>query len=308
MTIVTKPISEKKADNLEEPLVDNEELEPIPAKVDIEATAEPDHHYLVLRSRARRISTATTICLFLTALLVMSIGIIGGMYLYRQFAQVEMHRFRGWCSIPYDGTKASMYHSLQQDSGLADSKMFKSIAKSDNGLTDDSEPQFFDEKFELDLENENFEKIDVPDFRDGRRGRFIHDFNANKTGIIDLDESRCFVMPLDRNRVLAPRSLFDLIKKMWEGYYEVNTEVVRETMRVVTPAITDFKTVGYYIARECEEKPTYMLEKYVSGVFKRSVPGKSTEYAGFAGNNIYQLHILGIPDDDAAEVKKIEEA
>ena len=39
----------------------------------------------------------------------------------------------------------------------------------------------------------------------------------NKTGIIDLDGHRCFVMPLNRQRVLPPRSLFDLIRKMWDG-------------------------------------------------------------------------------------------
>lgn len=35
---------------------------------------------------------------------------------------------------------------------------------------------FFKERFEIDLENEQYEKIDVPDFRGGRQGRFIHDF------------------------------------------------------------------------------------------------------------------------------------
>lgn len=48
------------------------------------------------------------------------------------------------------------------------------------------------------------------------------------------------------------------------GYYEVDTDVVRETMRVVTPPITDYKNVGYYISRECSGVPTYMLEKVVT--------------------------------------------
>jgi integral membrane protein 2B len=48
------------------------------------------------------------------------------------------------------------------------------------------------------------------------------------------------------------------------GYYEVDTHVVRETMRVVTPPITDYKNVGYYISRECTGVPTYMLEKVVT--------------------------------------------
>lgn len=120
------------------------------------------------------------------------------------------------------------------------------------------------EEIELDIENENYEKIYVPDFKDGRRGRFIHDFNSNVTGIIDIDGRRCFVMPLNRRTVLPPRSLFDLIHKIWDGYYKVNTEIVRETMRVVTPPITDMQTVGTYITRECKSLPVFRLEKSVS--------------------------------------------
>lgn len=45
------------------------------------------------------------------------------------------------------------------------------------------------------------------------------------------------------------------------GYYEVNTKVVRETMKAVFPAICDRSTVGTYIARECKQMPIYTLEK-----------------------------------------------
>lgn len=48
---------------------------------------------------------------------------------------------------------------------------------------------------------------------------------------------------------------------MLTGYYEVNTEIVRETMKVVTPPITDLSVIGTYIARECQDLPTYMLTK-----------------------------------------------
>lgn len=42
----------------------------------------------------------------------------------------------------------------------------------------------FREYFEIGYEEDNYEKIDVPNFNDGRRGRFIHDFNTNTTGIV----------------------------------------------------------------------------------------------------------------------------
>lgn len=72
-------------------------------------------------------------------------------------------------------------------------------------------------------------------------------------------------MPLNRKNVLPPSSLLDLVQKMWEGYYKVNTTIVRETMRVVSPPVTDFTEIGSYIANECEGMPIYKLEKYVGG-------------------------------------------
>jgi hypothetical protein len=36
--------------------------------------------------------------------------------------------------------------------------------------------KFFNEEFDIDVEFEQYEKIEVPDFSHGRRGRFIHDF------------------------------------------------------------------------------------------------------------------------------------
>jgi len=45
------------------------------------------------------------------------------------------------------------------------------------------------------------------------------------------------------------------------GYYEVDTAIVRETMKVIVPPITDMSIVGKYIARECQDLPTYMLKK-----------------------------------------------
>lgn len=49
------------------------------------------------------------------------------------------------------------------------------------------------------------------------------------------------------------------------GYYEVNTGMLRETMKVITPQIDDRSTLGVYIQRECTDYPIYQLEKYVSG-------------------------------------------
>lgn len=82
---------------------------------------------------------------------------------------------------------------------------------------------------------------------------------------LSISASRCFIMPLNRGNVLPPSSLYDLVHKIWDGYYKVDTKVVRETMRVVTPPITNTSEIGEYIASECQDMPIYRLEKYVGG-------------------------------------------
>ncbi|EFN80893.1 Integral membrane protein 2C [Harpegnathos saltator] len=212
-----------------------------------------------------------------------------------------MHRFRtGWYSIPYDSSNKASYGRDGVHQGLlADSDLFKSLTRAteqealdiarhiDHDITN-----FFNERFEIDLENEHYEKIDVPDFRGGRQGRFIHDFNINKTGIIDIDGQCCFVMPLNRQRVLPPRNMYDLLRKMYDGYYEVDTAIVRETMKVVTPPITDLSVVGTYIARECQNLPTYMLKKVDYTIVKRSP--LSGVFGQFAGNSIMEVDIVNL--------------
>ena len=97
-----------------------------------------------------------------------------------------MHRLRtGWYSIPYDGSNKAQYTRDELHQGLlADSDLFKSLSRATEQEAMDLEKSlhnniksFFKERFEIDLENENYEKIDVPDFSEGRQGRFIHDFN-----------------------------------------------------------------------------------------------------------------------------------
>lgn len=126
--------------------------------------------------------------------------------------------------------------------------------------------QFFREEFDLDLTEDNsLAKINVPDFRDGRVGRFLHDFKSNQTAIIDESTKRCFVMPLDRDAILPPKSLADVILKMYTGYYDINTTSIRKTMRVVTPAMTNLSTLSPNIQLACDSMSVYRLEKYVGG-------------------------------------------
>lgn len=125
---------------------------------------------------------------------------------------------------------------------------------------------FFKERFDLDVsDQETYAKIEVPDFRDGRSGRFLHDFTNNQTVIVDIDAKRCFVMPLDRDTVLPPKSLADLFQKMLSGYYNIDTNVIRKDMRVILPALEDLSDVSNRIQTECTGMNVYRLEKFTSG-------------------------------------------
>lgn len=126
--------------------------------------------------------------------------------------------------------------------------------------------EFFNEEFELSQDgDESYAKINVPDFRDGRAGRFLHDFKSNQSAIIDLDKKRCYVMPLDRETVLPPKDMMDLIQKMYNGYYEIDTDTVRNNMRVITPALTDLSEISSKIQATCNSMSVYRLEKMVHG-------------------------------------------
>jgi integral membrane protein 2B len=334
MTIITQPITEKKLAKQKVPLViDGNGVEQVfdgkkKSTVAVGLVTHTIHNDLeagnrdgrrrvpnalmvtVMRNRAHRVSSLTTICVFLTALLVFATGILGGVYLYRQFNQYKMRHFRGWCTIPYaEQAESEQLQALQtQESTSLDKAirdLFQSMShtqdKSRDFMAQDDRPSppfntFFDEEFDIDIEYEEYERIEVPDFSHGRRGRFIHDFSVNKTGIIDLEAERCFLLPLNRSTVLPPHSLYDLVSKMRTGYYDVDTEVVRESYRVITPPISDVKMLGYYIGRECANLPSYELERVQSPVFKRSTnnaEGK-TIFAEFAGVKISEFHIVNL--------------
>ncbi|CAH1113819.1 unnamed protein product [Psylliodes chrysocephalus] len=264
-----------------------------------------------------RITTVTTLCLLLTALTVVGIGIVGGKILYDQYLRVSPKyeldsnsRFEGWAQIPMNKDSFDdneMADTQSDDADVLIDKLFPTENYPDIWNDEDAEfkklifQKFFQEDFQID-DDKKYEKIDVPDFRDGRSGRFIHDFNTNTTGIIDITGHRCFVMPLNRDDVLPPKSLFDLIHKMWEGYYKVNTDLVRRNMRVIIPPISDTKSIGGYIANECEGLPIYKLEKYVGGVVKRSASYNSdVKFANFAGQGISQIEIVNLDDVIAYE-------
>lgn len=317
MTILTKPFGDaKKPEKTILPLVGGSGVPVAPtAPSETARDDESAASSIILIRRARRFSSATTYILFLIALLVTSLGIIAGVFYYRQYAHSRNHlRFHGFCQIPYDSSNMNdnqMYYMnsmLRDDTDELNSQIQRLLNPYQNDLTEienrmeESEKevsdQFFKEEFELGLsDEENYSKINVPVFRGQRQGRFLHDFKYNQSGIIDKDNGRCFLMPLDRDTVLPPKSLRDLIEKMWNGHYNINTSTVRKNMRVITPELKDLSDVSPRITNECEEMKIYRLEKLVSGVFKRSADlHQHAKYAEFGGNHITEIDIQNLED------------
>lgn len=324
MTILTKPFGDaKKSEKSILPLVGGSDVPPVPtAPSQVPRDDESAASSIILIRRARRFSSATTYILFLIALLVTSLGIITGVFFYRQYAHSRNHlRFHGFCQIPYDSSSLSDSQLLHMNTVLHEhnldgfnsqklryihvqdllkpfqsefQEMEQRVEDTDKEVTD----QFFKEEFELGLsDDDNYSKINVPVFRGQRQGRFLHDFKFNQSGIIDKDNGRCFLMPLDRETVLPPKSLRDLIEKMWNGYYNIDTTTVRKNMRVITPELKDLSDVSPRITSECEDMKIYRLEKLVSGVFKRSADlHQHAKFAEFGGNHISVIDIQNLED------------
>lgn len=78
--------------------------------------------------------------------------------------------------------------------------------------------KFFKEEVEIkDDDEDSYADIKVPDFKDGRSGRFIHDYKNNQTTIVDEEAKRCFVYPLDYETTMPPQSIADMFMKMQTG-------------------------------------------------------------------------------------------
>lgn len=318
MTIITKP-SGKKAEKSILPLV-RPDCSPSAPADDGNSTASN----IILLRRARQLSPANVALLLMVALLGISIGTIGGLYCYRQYMASRNHhmRYTGYCRIPYDASNyESLYrpmsanhddilrmfqmHANALDSGMPDDENSRAATKNsdesdsnNNGNGDNMADEFFREEFELGLsDEENYSKIDVPLFRGQRPARFLHDFKFNQSGIIDSAAKRCFVMALDRETVLPPQSLRDLIQKMQIGYYNIDTSVVKKTMRVVQPELTDYTDVSPRITKECFDMKIYQLEKIISGVYKRSTDiQERSKYAEFGGKHIALIDITNLDE------------
>jgi len=98
--------------------------------------------------------------------------------------------------------------------------------------------------------------------------------------------------------------MYDLINKIWDGYYEVDTEIIRETYKVDLPPITTQQEMGKFIYRECANIPTYRLKRVRNTVYKRSLP-EMEEFSEFAGNKVTNFRIImnGVEEYEKSQPK-----
>lgn len=266
----------------------------------------------------------------------MCMGIIGGVIIYRQYSlnRWQRMRFHGLCRIPYDTDQMDSDSMITANREFLDSSddeswmrivqpIFREFSQLRDDLFDGNEllrelegdsgeeknstesdlDKYMKEEVELDItDDESYSKIAVPQLTAGRGATFLHDFKAEQTGIIDKSAKRCYIMPLDREAVMPPKSLQDLIQKMYSGYYNVDTKVLRKNMRVKVPEITDMTMVSPRVANECRDMKIYELEKLQTGVFKRSVTNPAT-YSEFAGKGFEEIKIANL-----AELEEYEKA
>nr|XP_018907862.1 PREDICTED: uncharacterized protein LOC109037579 isoform X2 [Bemisia tabaci] len=239
-----------------------------PSGKDVEANmgadSQPADLFLLKAQRSRALNT---LFLLLTALLVTSIGIFSGILVYRQYTQ--MNRYQRTLYLPREGSSDETLQQLEsyyKDRGFLDGLKSWTWGKPPAG-------DHVQEDFDLDVADGNYEKITVPSFSGGPNTRFIHDFNANMTGIVDFIQQTCYIMPLNRSVIMQPKDLMDAIKHMITGDYTLEPEEIRENWRVVTPALSasEVAAKSELLSNECIEFNTYNLEKIVQGVFKRSL-------------------------------------
>uniref|UniRef100_A0A336MAC6 Integral membrane protein 2 n=1 Tax=Culicoides sonorensis TaxID=179676 RepID=A0A336MAC6_CULSO len=316
MTIITKPSNVKKDDK----------AVPLVAPSVAPSILESGRNVVLVRSARSPAHKATSLILFLIALLVMCIGIIGGVMIYRQYAMERMQRmrFHGFCKIPFETDNMNDRAMLMANQDLMNDddseswlKMFqpffdeisRAATEDVDDISNDDDIEkvndnFLKEEFSIiDEDSESYSKINVPKLDTGRGATFLHDFKQNQTGIIDKEAKRCFFMPLDSETVLPPRDLRDLIRKLYTGYYNIDTVVLRKTMRVKVPEVTDKSLVSQRIVNECDGMKIYELEKIVSGVSKRSVDTKPAIYTQFAGKGFDTYHIANLDELDEYEAQ-----
>lgn len=278
---------------------------------DAEVPAEVD----VVPPPRRHSKAWLNLFLILVAILVLAAGITGGVLLYRRLSHKTYKNVKG-ITRGRCGFRANLQYDYQNNDIKTEEPMEEphflpnlqsnQLWSEDKTLKPHRRPNKhhrhhkhhmvpYDLSEDVQVIDDQIERIHMPSFRDFRDTMILHDFQKNYTAIVDYDKRSCYIMKLDRSKVTPPKDWIDLIQKFATGYYMPRAEVLRKQYRVTLPALKDISFLGRYIEKECSYFQTYTMERMVGDHFiaKRAAEGKKAMYSYFEpnGNNFIEIEL-----------------
>jgi len=299
MTVLTKPFSAIQAKKPEDHAPkDDEKLmkSGVEAEVKIEGVPEDREETEYFLVRASRIARMTNFCMLLSLLSLLLLGIGAGIHSYRVF--VFRNSWAGRCSLPLrDFFSENTIIGASIKRREQNNEAYKNLMSMDDRRTKSVLPiipdfqDSFEFDYDVDVEEQNYEVVELPEIF---FGRYMHDFKANLTVIIDSMRERCYIFKLDRALIPAPRNLFDIIVKMKQGVYDVNMQEIQKNYRIVGDELESLEGLGYLVPRSCSNKRTFRLEEMVGDVIEKreAVEDKMEQFGEFTGHAVIQYHIV----------------
>uniref|UniRef100_A0A1B0A235 Integral membrane protein 2 n=1 Tax=Glossina pallidipes TaxID=7398 RepID=A0A1B0A235_GLOPL len=254
-------------------------------------TSQLDMESMVLSGS--QLSGLRVMLLFVIPIAMILTAIFGGYTAYRinMLNDIRIH-YRALCIIPYgplgNTTETHIYTDKDFSSLFNDKNIEDFNVKVDHTV--------FREEIEMDVsDDESYASIEVPSFNRIRRARFLHDFKANQSAIIDPISNRCFVMPLDRETVMTPKNFVNLITKAGSNFLNTNVNRIQRTVIVLTPYLTDLLTISKFVGDECDDMIIYKTEVYAAGDFRKKIELKSpVTYAEYLGISIIEFNVVNM--------------
>jgi len=287
MTIITKPLTQQEKEKKNE--LSEKSMEEVFLKGDGKTSSDVEAATVI--SPNKRKDNSSNMCFVVTVMLATCLGLtILGYYQLHRNNRSSLYK-KGTCRLPCHmrrqqqqlqlcSRRASLRSGQPKEVLLGQppndgaalvfgdlghwqgDNVEKDLVKTEIQLDDVRETVEYDEtfefKYEMDLEEEKFEMIQMPDISSGL---YVHDFTVNRTGIIE--NTRCFVMVMDRNEIAPPRSLYDLLTKTTDDGYEMDLDEIQHDMMIVLPKLTNdevFKQYGWFIGKACRGKTAFKLE------------------------------------------------
>jgi len=288
MAILTKPLSgvQKKPEEQQqqdEKLVTDTDLK-VPVKDDwFDENDNLDYLY----KRVSRVGLLTNYCLMVSLIALLILGVGAGIHSYQVFAL--RNSYAGMCRLPL-----KKFMSPDIKTAIDKLRMLNAgypYDKLDEMIENQHEKETVEFDFDIDVEEENYEVLELPEIF---LGRYMHDFSQNITVIIDSLRDNCYIMPLDRQLVPPPKSMFDMIEKMKQGYYNLDFQEIRKNYRVMSDEIEHIEDYGMLATRACSNKDTYKLEELVGEIIVKRETSKLEKFGEFMGNTLVQYHIVNL--------------